>query len=181
MSEWVRLLERHIQRDSKSDVCYRGSWIWFASTLGACLADFTVFGIIRLHRAGTQIETEEYFPSQRRGKQTLHRKHSADAVQIQHRCTAHTVRLTDTQTEGQMNEQTGRKKETIKPCAYKHDYKRTDAHMHVNVSSVFSVSSLSPRIHWIGPVVFHMSPLGAQSDCAFFFQCDSHHHILFVE
>ena len=50
-----------------------------------------------------------------------------------------------------MNRQ-AEKKETIKPCAYKHDYKRTDAHMHVNVSSVFSVSSLSPRIHWIGPL-----------------------------
>ena len=114
-NEWDCLRDQErIQRDSKSDVCYSGSWIWFASTLGACLADFTVFGIIRLHRAGTQIETEEYFPSQRRGKQTLHRKHSADAVQIQHRCTAHTVRLTDTQTEGQMNEQTGRKKRNNK-------------------------------------------------------------------
>lgn len=79
---------------------------------------------IRPHRVGTQIRTEEYFLSQRGGKQTWHRKYSADVVRTQHRCTEHALRLTETLEEEQMNQQTDRKKNINKQCTYKHDYRK---------------------------------------------------------
>lgn len=81
---------------------YRRPRIWFALTLGLCLADFTVFGIMWLHRAGRDrgIQSEPE-------KRQTNRTQSADAVQIRHRRTTDVVRLTSK--DRGVDEPTGRK------------------------------------------------------------------------
>lgn len=127
--EWLNKRLNSLMSEWKTEwTCCTGSWIWLASARGTGIADFTVDGVIRRRRAGSQIQTEEYFPSQRRGKQTF-----TENTQ-QQMLSKFSTDAQSTQWDWQIRRQKGRwmnrqkerkyKKTAIKPRAYKHDYKQ---------------------------------------------------------
>lgn len=148
------------------------SVLWFASTCDACLADFTVFGLIRLHRASTQIQTEEYFPSQRRGKQTLHRKTLC-------RCCPNSAQMHTAHSE--IDRYADRRADEWTDSQIKKSHVHTNMIINQQIHTYMSMSFLSFLSHlfllesseW-APCLSHATAWSRVD-----FVCDSHQHVLF--